>query len=323
MNPFCSSALSIALITACAPDPQDPSPKPAPASGATKTAQDPKQDAAADKVLADLRAELQKQGIQVDPKAQTVSIPCTMNEPRDPVEYVLIHTRGKRHEAVLITETKPSMLNAALLMLGLEPGKNAIAKEKEPRPTLEEIEKGVDPVIVTPPEGMEFWMTVQWQGADGKPVEFCIEDLLLDLTTQLTIEQTTWIYLGGRMSQLYRNEPEVYVADFEGNLISACYMSPENHLGTLKHERARDDQNVWLTDKCPDPGTKLQLVFHRQKPKLAVDREARLKVEAAARAKAAAEEAAKDKAGKDGKEPPKEPGKEPVKEPGKQAVPGG
>lgn len=319
MNPFCVCSLWLAWAVGCAAEPQDPPKQESSKQDPGKQdsgKQDPKAgasaDSAADKVLAELRAELHKQGIEVDPKAQTVTIACTMNEPRDPVEYVLIHARGKRHEAVLVTETKPSMLNAALLMLGFEPGKNAIATEKEPRPTLEEIEAGVDPVIVTPPEGMEFWMTVRWQGADDKPVEYCIEDLLLDLSTQLPLEQTAWIFLGGRMAALYRNEPEVYVADFEGNLVSACYMSPENHLGTLKHERARDDQNVWLTDKCPEPGTRMQLVFHRQKPKLVVDREARLAVEAAARAKAAAEAAGKDK-------PPVEPGKEPGKEPAKES----
>ncbi len=35
------------------------------------------------------------------------------------------------------------------------------------------------------------------------------------------------------MAKLYKNEPEVFVADFEGNLVSVCYLTPDNHLGTM------------------------------------------------------------------------------------------
>lgn len=219
--------------------------------------------------------------IVVDAKAQTVTIPAVMNQPPDPIEYLLIHKKGKRHEAMFVTGCKPSVLNAALLMLGLPPGKNASSKEKSPPPSLEEIEKGVDPVIVTPPEGTEFFVTVRWKDADGKPVERCIEDLVVDLQGQQLLQGGAWIFLGGRMAQLYKNEPEVFVADVEGNLISVCYLSPDNHLATLRHERARDDQNWWISKYCPEPGTEVEFVFWKQRPKLLDERQARLKEEAA------------------------------------------
>jgi hypothetical protein len=250
----------------------------------------------AQKVLDEVKQQFQKEGISFDAKAQTVSITATVNNPQDPIEYVLIHKKGKRHEAVFITKSKPSVLNAALLMLGLQPGKNASYVEKSPPPTLEEVQKGVDPIIVTPPQGMPFWMTVRWKTPEGKQVEYCIEDLLLDLSRQKPVANCTWVYLGGRMAQLYRNEPEVYVTDFEGNLVSSCYMSPDNHLATIVHENGRDDQNWWTTALLPPFETEVEFVFHRVEPPLHVEREKRLQKEAAA------EKAEADKAGKDGKD---------------------
>jgi hypothetical protein len=247
------------------------------------------------KLAAAMQQQFAAEKIVVDAKAQTVVIPAVMNQPPDPIEYLLIHKKGKRHEAVFITGCKPSVLNAALLLLGLPPGKNASTKEKSPPPSIEEIEKGADPVIITPPEGTEMFITVRWKDADGKPVERCVEDLIVDLQGQQLLQRGAWIFLGGRMAQLYKNDPEVFVADVEGNLISVCYLAPDNHLATLRHDRARDDQNWWISKHCPEPGTEVEMVFWRQRPKLFDEREARLKEEAA---KEAAEKKDKPAEGK-------------------------
>jgi len=264
------AATAFALAAACAAqgsqDGKQP-PKPAPA------ATDPQ------KVLAEMKEQFAKEGIAFDLQAKTVSVPAVVNKPQDPVEYLLIQKKGKRHEAVFVTMAKPSVLNAALLLLGLVPGKNAGYVEKKPAPTLEEVQAGVDPIIVTPPQGEPFYMTVRWKDAEGKPVEHCVEDLLLDLGTQKPIVDCSWIYLGGRMAQIYRNEPEVYIADFEGNLISICYLSPDNHLATMVHQNARDDRNWWTTNLLPEAETAVDFVFHRGESKLHGERKRRLEKE--------------------------------------------
>lgn len=260
------------LLSACAAAAacgQEPAPQPAPPAEGEEAE-------AGRRLAAAMKEQFAAEKIRIDGEAGTATIPAVMNEPRDPIEYVLIHRSGKMHEAMFFTFAKPSVLNAALLLLGFERGRNATYREKDPPPTLEEIQKGADPLIITPPEGMQFWMTVRFAGPDGKPVEYCVEDLLYDLTIGGPVGKVDWIYLGGRMASLYRDEPEVFVADFEGNLVSACYLSPDNHLGTMRHERARDDQNWWLTDKCPAPGTEIEFTIHRHKPPLVVERERRL-----------------------------------------------
>ncbi|MCR9245658.1 MAG: YdjY domain-containing protein [bacterium] len=284
--------LLLAGLAAC----QDPAP--APKKKATDeppaAAQDPKQ------LYAEMLAKFKEQGIELDLKQKSVSVPAIANYPRDPVEYLLIHQRGKRHEAMFITKAQPSILNGALLLVGLQRGKNASVRDIEPFPTREEVEAGAETTVVTPPVGKPFWMTVNWLDEDGERVEHCVEDLLLDLTTQEPVQDASWVYLGGRMARIYKNDPEVYVADYEGNLVSICYLLPDNHLATMRHKDARDDQNWWLSDDVPEPGTEVRFVFHAKKPKLLVERDKRraaaLKKEAA---KAAAEQAGQ------GKEPAK------------------
>ncbi|MEQ1632693.1 MAG: YdjY domain-containing protein [Planctomycetota bacterium] len=239
----------------------------------------------------EMKEQFEKEKIAIDLKAGTVTIPAVVIAPPDALEYLLIHRKGKKHEALLYTESKPSILNAALLLLGLEPGKNATFREKTPPPTLEEIEAGADPIEITEPSGTEFFMTVKWKDDQGKPVECCVEDLVADIGAQAPLENAGWIFLGGRMAALYRNEPEVYVADFEGNIVSLCYLTPDNHLGTMKHARARDDENWTLTEKVPARGTEVQFTFHKQKSELHTQREKRL---AAERKEAELKESKKD-----------------------------
>jgi hypothetical protein len=236
-------------------------------------------------VLDDVAKQLAQEGITFDLKAGTVAVKAVVNTPQDPVEYLLIHRKGKRHEAVFVTRSKPSVLNAALMMLGLQPGKNATYVEKNPPPTLEQIQAGEDPIVVTPPNGTPLWFTVRWKTPEGKAVEHCVEDLLLDLGTQKPVANCSWVYLGGRMARMYKNDPEVFVADMEGNLISVCYLSPDNHLATMSHASARDDQNWWTTPLLPPPDTEVEFVFHKAASPLHLEREKRLQKEAADAAK--------------------------------------
>lgn len=237
--------------------------------------------------LAEMQRLFEENGITVDPKAGTITIRTEVGRPDQPLEFLLIHRKGKAHEAVFITEAKGSVLNAAFIALGYQKGQNARIVDRDPLPTPEEIEKGAPLFDVFPPKGMQVWFTARWKkiDADGNEVEVHVpvEDMLVDMTTDSTVEGNEWIYLGGNMAPLYRDEPPVFVADFEGNYVSIVYKSPPNHLVTMKHERANDDQIWWVSDLVPRTGTEVELIAHRNKTKLHIERDARI----AARKKAA------------------------------------
>ncbi|MCA8943947.1 MAG: hypothetical protein KDB80_15390 [Planctomycetes bacterium] len=220
---------------------------------------------------------LEENGVHVDPKAHTVTIECEMGRPVDALEYVLIHRKGKTHEALVVTDVVPSLLNAGLLAIGLERGNNARVEEIEPAPTLEEVQAGAEWMRVYPAEGKSMWMTLTWEDDGEKHVDVPVEALLLDLTTGETLRDNRWVFLGGNMAPLLRGEDPVFMADYQGNIVSSCYMYPNNHLVTVVHERANSDDNWWLVqDLCPPPGTKMKMTFHRDKPDSVVARESAL-----------------------------------------------
>lgn len=293
-------------------------------SAQTKTEPAPSKPADPGQAQAKLLEAFAKVGLEVDLTKKSVAMPAKMSRPGDLIEYVLITRRGKAHESLLVVDVQPSLLNAALLAIGLTPGTNAIVKDKDPLPSEEEVRNGVEWFTVTPPTGPELWLSVQWRDEEGKAHELLVEDLLLDVTTGEAAEACQWIYIGGRTAAPYRGEPPVYIADLEGNLVSTFYVEPNNHLVTMRHERARSDQNWWITDACPMAGTEMKLVMHTQKPKLATEREARLAADKAAGKKPRgplkdlpAQPAGEGSAAKREPEAGKGDGKEPAKEPGR------
>lgn len=218
---------------------------------------------------------LTEAGVELDAKLGTVTIECEMGRPVDALEYVLIHRKGKSHEALVVTDVIPSLLNAGLIALGFENGKNAWVEEIEPAPTLEEVQAGAEWMIVHPPEGESIYMTVSWEYDGQKHVDVPIGSLLLDLTTGEPLADHEWIFLGGNMAPLLRGDDPVFMADYQGNLVSSCYMFPHNHLVTVVHERGNSDQNWWLVrELCPPAGTPMKMTFHRHKPASVEAREA-------------------------------------------------
>src|SRR5262245_45831539 len=76
---------------------------------ATKPAPDPEKAAPAKRLLLE---SLKQLGVEVDMEKQTVSIPAWVNDPPppDPIEYLLVHRKGKRHEAIFVTDVKAGLL---------------------------------------------------------------------------------------------------------------------------------------------------------------------------------------------------------------------
>jgi hypothetical protein len=220
-----------------------------------------------DELQKKLVAAMAEQGITLDVKAQTLTVDAEVLVTNDFLEYLLIGKRGKSHEALFRTQVKASSIKAGMIGLGYEDGTNADTREKNPLPTEEEIKNGAEWFEVIPPKGTRLWIYVEWQGKDKKPVRHKAEDLWIDVNSedQTPPKSVKWVFFGGRMAPLYRGEPPVFVADFEENLISMCYMKPDNHLITGDHEQAREDKIWWPNMKIlPETGTPVRLILSKK-----------------------------------------------------------
>lgn len=216
-------------------------------------------------LTAELEAAFRDQGIRLELAQGTLAVPAEVCIREELLEYVLVGPGGAVHESLLATSVSPTVLNAGLVALGAEPGKNVRWVELDPPPTPEEIREGTPTHDVVPPEGDSFFMYVAWR--QGEEVYFFrIEDLITNLRLGRSMQRHGWIYLGSRM---VRPDPdqaeEVLAAEVLGNLINLSYFRAGNTLFSA----ALDDcvhQTIWVPNSAlvPGRGAAVTLVFSRR-----------------------------------------------------------
>ena len=205
-------------------------------------------------------------------------IPVAIDVREDLLEYLLVNPKGAAHESLFTTEVVPSRLNAALLALGVEPGRNAKWKPKEPPPTEGEMQSGALPYVVEPPSGDGFYLYAGWR--EGNETYFHrVDDLLRDLETGRSMRRHAWVFLGSRVVRMRvrdaaatKESPskesatkEVFAADVEGNLVNIALFEEGNTLVTAALPECLK-QTIWLSNGwlLPQRGAPVALIFSRK-----------------------------------------------------------
>jgi hypothetical protein len=180
----------------------------------------------------------------------------------DLLEYVLVAPGGAAHEALFQTDVQPSLLNTALLALGVEPGANATWERIDPPPTLEERRAGKKPYRIHLPVGDGFLMYVAWREKDETYL-YRLEDLIANLRTARAMERHRWVFLGSAF--LDPKEPgdaPVFAADAEGNLINLAFFQSGHTLLSAALQDC-EDQSIWVANPwlLPERGQPVRLMF--------------------------------------------------------------
>ena len=214
---------------------------------------------------AELIASLAQAGVHFDPVAGLASVLTTVEVDNDLLEYLLVAPGGARHEALLATEVRPSLLNVALLGLGAEPGRNATWNPRDPPPSDEELERGISPYDVHVPEGDGFWLYVGWRRGD-ETYFLRAEDLVRNLATGQTMRRHRWVFLGSRMLPAQDGAGEVFAADVYQNLINVSWFSDGATLLTGALPECLE-QTIWMSNAwiLPERGSGVRLVFARER----------------------------------------------------------
>jgi hypothetical protein len=211
--------------------------------------------AAQDKIPAEARAILDKAGMRIDLAAGVLALPAKVQIKHDLLEYVLVGANGAGHESLFLTTVQPSLVNTALLLFDVKPGKNATW----------EMDPGGDPAQrkLHPPEGDGFYLYAAWREA-GETYFFRVEDLLRNLETGRTLRRHRWVYLGSRFAALRPGASESFLADLEGNLINLAFFFQGNTLLTAAPEECFA-QTIWAANEwlLPESGEPVQLLFAR------------------------------------------------------------
>ncbi len=215
---------------------------------------------------AELTRAFAAQGIHLDVEKGLITIPATVLVREDLLEYVLVNPTGQAHESMFATDVVPSVLNVALLALGVKPGKNAAWVLRDPKPSEAEVRDGVSAYVVVPPTGDGFFFYAAWKTGD-ETYFYRVEDLLLDRSTGQTMRRHKWVYLGSRMVKPRSDKSdEAFAADLEGNLINVALFEQGNTIFTAALLECLK-QTIWMTNfwLVPPRDSRVELIFSREK----------------------------------------------------------
>jgi hypothetical protein len=212
-----------------------------------------------------LAEALGEQGVHLDLDDGLASVRAKVLVRGDLLEYLLIETGGAGHESLFVTEARPSVINTALMTLGVEPGQNAVWTMVEPEPTLEERRAGKKRWTIAPPTGDGFYLYAGWREA-GETYFFRVDDLLSNLLTGRSMQRHRWVFLGSRFASIAEGEPEVFLADFEHNVVNISFFREGNTLLTGALQEC-EEQSIWVANGwlLPDTGSEVEFVFSRER----------------------------------------------------------
>ncbi len=209
-----------------------------------------------------------KQGVGIDRTRGLCSIPVDVCIRDALLEYMLVGPGGAAHESLFSTSVAPSVLNAALILLGAEPGSNANWYPKDPRPSDADLEKGVSPWVVELPKGFSFYLYAGWKQG-GETYFFRVEDLLRDLSKGRGMQRHKWVYLGSRMvaaGDRDHKEAQAFAADLYQNVINISYF-PEGFTVLTAALAECVEQTIWMPNAwlLPDRGEHVRLFFSKER----------------------------------------------------------
>jgi len=140
---------------------------------------------------------VQVRSVQVDPAEPAVIATGWVNQVSGPIELLACGPGGKTHESVFVLNLDPVDLQAALLLIGLEPG--------EPLPKLGH----------GPPKGPGVDIWVEWKAASTTNMERA-ERFAYNVETEAALPETEWIFTGSTFEngQFKASAEESLVATF-------------------------------------------------------------------------------------------------------------
>lgn len=135
------------------------------------------------------------------------------------LEQVVCTPRTRVHESVIAALARPSHIHAALLLLGLEPGKPGRWRIDDNDPA------GLS-YIIDAPQGSAVRATVLFTDSNGMSIEVPVNQWIRDHNTGMQLPDKPWIFGGSFMHRDYSGR-EVYAADSSGSIMGLVTFGDE------------------------------------------------------------------------------------------------
>jgi len=175
-------------------------------------------------------------------------VPIDAHDPKKPnifLEVLVCARNTKEHEALVVTDAKPSHVHAALLLLGIEPGSPGrwdwLANTAKPSPN--------------PPTGPRLRISVQPANATSPAPAYEPRDITswviqVDRTTRLR-PSDHFVFAGSRFQTIgpANQTRDAYAADVDGTIIGLAAFGSETIAWTgMYHPDISVQSPAWIAD---------------------------------------------------------------------------
>lgn len=199
------------------------------------------------KQLADGRMQIGK--VSFDPKTREIRFPASVNMTEGLLEFLIVHPKGKVHEALFVSDVSATNLNIAFKLLRY-PASRELYLKLEPDMSLSNVFEDA-----TPEEraGSRIRINVEWLDKKKKK-SFLVNDLVSHSATEKSMPAAPWIYGG---SFVYDGK---FVAEVAGDLV-AIFINNAALINFSGKDNELDD--VWLPhpNRIPAEGTNVTIVI--------------------------------------------------------------
>lgn len=179
--------------------------------------------------------------LRVDRAAREVLATGVLNDITT-VEFVASTTDGvKGYESAIALDTDAITLNAALLLIGLDPARSKPAKVQ---------------FDSTPPEGDPVELFVELPAA-GKPRRVRVEDILFDQGTKKTLKPGPWVYSGSTFIET--DSGRRFMAEVDGILVGLM-RGPSALIDNPRSDMLGRFGAIILNPAIARPGLKVSLI---------------------------------------------------------------
>ena len=181
--------------------------------------------------------------VWVDAQRRQVVVGGSIALDKGPIEFFACQRETKEHESIVATKASARLVHAALLAIGLEPGKPV----------------SFDPEYVAA-TGPIVRVRMRWLDANGKPQESDARDWIRDTRTRKSM-QSDWVFAGSVFWTDPADGKEYYQAD-GGDLI--CVSNFPTAMLDLPIESSQSNEALLFEafeGRVPPRGTPVELVL--------------------------------------------------------------
>ena len=175
--------------------------------------------------------------VRLDRESRTLEfeaiVPIDARSPAGvPLESIVCTPDTREHESLLLTAVRPSHIHAALLRLGLQPGKPARFDFVDSR------------LVSIDPTGPGLVVSLHWVDADGAAHSAAPNDWIIDAATGEHLPTLGWVFAGSGSERTPTGY--TYDADIDGTLIGLAAFGSE----TIAYAKALSPESAYASRVC-------------------------------------------------------------------------